>query len=106
MADDALEKNLDETHDRVHAEIKLVEERRAKLGALRQAGNAFPNDFRRDDLAQDLHREYGDYSNRNAGRDVTHCQRGRTHDIETRHGQGELRDDPGHERPYPALYCD
>ena len=63
MADDALEKNLDETHDRVHAEIKLVEERRAKLSALRQAGNAFPNDFRRDDLAQDLHREYGDYSN-------------------------------------------
>jgi lysyl-tRNA synthetase class 2 len=63
VADDALEKNLDEPHDRVHAEIKLVEERRAKLGALRQAGNAFPNDFRRDDLAQDLHREYGDYSN-------------------------------------------
>jgi len=52
LADDALEKNLDETHDRVHAEIKLVEERRAKLGALRQAGNAFPNDFRRDDVAR------------------------------------------------------
>ena len=63
MADDALDKNLDETHDRVHAEIRLVEERRAKLGALRQAGNAFPNDFRRDDLAQDLHREYGNLSN-------------------------------------------
>ena len=63
MANDALEKNLDETHDQVHAEIKLVEERRAKLGALRQAGNAFPNDFRRDDVAQDLHREYGDHSN-------------------------------------------
>ncbi|WON74716.1 lysine--tRNA ligase [Nitrosospira sp. Is2] len=63
MADDALEKNPDETLDRLHVEIKLVEERRAKLAALRQAGNAFPNDFRRDDLAQDLHREYGDYSN-------------------------------------------
>jgi lysyl-tRNA synthetase class 2 len=63
VANDALEKNLDETHDRVHAEIRLVEERRAKLGALRQAGNAFPNDFRRDDLAQDLHREYGNHSN-------------------------------------------
>jgi lysyl-tRNA synthetase class 2 len=63
VADDALEKNLDETLDRLHVEIKLVEERRAKLAALRQTGNAFPNDFRRDDLAQDLHREYGDYSN-------------------------------------------
>jgi lysyl-tRNA synthetase class 2 len=63
VADNALEKNLDETLDRLHVEIKLVEERRAKLAALRNTGNAFPNDFRRNDLAQDLHREYGDYSN-------------------------------------------
>jgi lysyl-tRNA synthetase, class II len=63
VADDALEKNPNETLDGLHVEIKLVEERRAKLAALRQAGNAFPNDFRRDDLAQDLHREYRDYSN-------------------------------------------
>lgn len=63
MKDDALEKKIDDTVDRLYAEIKLVEERRIKLTALREAGNAFPNDFRRDDLAQDLHREYGDYSN-------------------------------------------
>jgi lysyl-tRNA synthetase class 2 len=63
VKDDALEKKIDETVDRVYAEIKFVEERRVKLTALRQAGNAFPNDFARDDLAQDLHREYGDYSN-------------------------------------------
>lgn len=63
MKDDALEKKIDDTVDRLYAEIKLVEERRIKLTALRKAGNAFPNDFRRDDLAQDLHREYGDYSN-------------------------------------------
>lgn len=63
MKDDALEKKIDDTVDRLYAEIKLVEERRIKLTALRKAGNAFPNDFRRDDLAQDLHGEYGDYSN-------------------------------------------
>jgi lysyl-tRNA synthetase, class II len=33
----------------------LVAERRAKLERLREAGSAFPNDFRRDALAADLH---------------------------------------------------
>src|ERR1700733_14376253 len=43
-------------------EHKLIAERRAKLGALRAAGNAFPNDFRRDALAGQLHASYGDRS--------------------------------------------
>jgi lysyl-tRNA synthetase class 2 len=34
---------------------QVVAERRAKLAALRAAGNAYPNDFRRDALAADLH---------------------------------------------------
>ena len=34
---------------------QIVEERRAKLTALRAAGPAFPNDFRRADLAGELH---------------------------------------------------
>jgi lysyl-tRNA synthetase class 2 len=38
----------------------LIAERRAKLSALRDKGNAFPNDFRRDDLAAQLHAQYGD----------------------------------------------
>ena len=38
---------------------KLVEERRAKLKALRATGNAYPNDFRRKDLSAALHREFG-----------------------------------------------
>jgi lysyl-tRNA synthetase class 2 len=41
---------------------KLVEERREKLKALRAAGGAFPNDFRRRDLTADLARKYGDKS--------------------------------------------
>ena len=36
-------------------ENQIIGERRAKLAALRAQGNAFPNDFRRDALAADLH---------------------------------------------------
>src|ERR1044071_862775 len=39
---------------------KLVEERREKLRALRAKGNAYPNDFRRKDLAADIHHKLGD----------------------------------------------
>jgi lysyl-tRNA synthetase class 2 len=37
---------------------KLIAQRREKLQALRQEGNAFPNDFRRNVLAGELHAEY------------------------------------------------
>ncbi|MFV0278390.1 MAG: lysine--tRNA ligase [Parahaliea sp.] len=40
-------------------ENKLVAERRAKLAAIRATRNAFPNDFRRSALADDLQRDYG-----------------------------------------------
>ncbi|HEX6138078.1 MAG TPA: lysine--tRNA ligase [Casimicrobiaceae bacterium] len=36
-------------------ESQVIAERRAKLAALRAAGNAYPNDFRRDALAGELH---------------------------------------------------
>ncbi len=39
-------------------ENALIAERRAKLARLREAGIAFPNDFRRDALAADLHATY------------------------------------------------
>ncbi|MEM9404329.1 MAG: lysine--tRNA ligase [Pseudomonadota bacterium] len=42
-----------------HDENKLIAERRRKLTALRDAGNAYPNDFRRNALAEELHRSYG-----------------------------------------------
>ncbi len=38
---------------------QVIEERRAKLAALRKAGVAFPNDFERKHLAGDLHAEFG-----------------------------------------------
>jgi lysyl-tRNA synthetase class 2 len=40
-------------------ENQLIAERRAKLGRMREQGNAFPNDFRRKDLAADLHKKHG-----------------------------------------------
>ena len=39
-------------------ENKLIAERRAKLDALREQGNAFPNDFRRNASADELHRTF------------------------------------------------
>ncbi|HEU4601905.1 MAG TPA: lysine--tRNA ligase [Steroidobacteraceae bacterium] len=39
---------------------KLIAERRAKLDKIREAGTAFPNDFRRDALADQLLTAYGD----------------------------------------------
>jgi lysyl-tRNA synthetase class 2 len=39
-------------------ENKLIEERREKLKALRAGGIAYPNDFRRKDLAAELHATY------------------------------------------------
>jgi lysyl-tRNA synthetase class 2 len=41
-------------------ENKLIAERRAKLEQLRSRGNAFPNDYRRDALAAQLHAAFGD----------------------------------------------
>src|ERR1700691_2171293 len=46
--------NDDENH--------LIAERRAKLARLRERGNAFPNDFRRDALAADISTAYGEKS--------------------------------------------
>ncbi|MBE9527153.1 MAG: lysine--tRNA ligase [Proteobacteria bacterium] len=43
-------------------ENKLIVQRREKLSKLRENGNAFPNHFRRDSLAADLHEQYEQYS--------------------------------------------
>ena len=40
-------------------ENKLIAQRREKLAALREQGIAFPNDFRRNVMAGELHAEYG-----------------------------------------------
>ena len=49
---------MEEKHVAVD-ENAMIAERRAKLARLRESGAAFPNDFRRDALAHDLHATYG-----------------------------------------------
>jgi len=44
-------------------ENKLIAQRREKLRALRQEGVAFPNDFRRNVMAGELHAEYAEKDN-------------------------------------------
>lgn len=49
--------------DEQRDENKLIAERREKLRKLRGEGYAFPNDFRADAWAADLHAEYGELDN-------------------------------------------
>jgi len=42
-------------------ESKLIAERRGKLDALREQGNAYPNDFRRNATADELHRTFQEH---------------------------------------------
>ena len=44
-------------------EHALIAQRRAKLTSLREEGGAFPNDFRRNVMAGELHAEYGEKDN-------------------------------------------
>ncbi|RRQ20103.1 lysine--tRNA ligase [Thiohalobacter thiocyanaticus] len=49
--------NATDTREEEH---RLIAERRRKLQTLREQGNAFPNDYRRNVVAGELHAEYGD----------------------------------------------
>ena len=42
-------------------ENKLIAERRGKLDALREQGNAYPNDFRRNAVAEELHQTFHEH---------------------------------------------
>ncbi|MET0046689.1 MAG: lysine--tRNA ligase [Sedimenticola sp.] len=48
--------------DQVQDENKLIAQRREKLDQIRERGIAFPNDFRRNVVAGELHAEYGEKS--------------------------------------------
>jgi lysyl-tRNA synthetase class 2 len=45
-------------------ESKLIAERRRKLAELRASGNAYPNDFRRNALAGELHAAFGEHEDK------------------------------------------
>ncbi|MBV1951893.1 MAG: lysine--tRNA ligase, partial [Cycloclasticus sp.] len=52
------QKNTEQQHD----ENKLIAKRRDKLAEIKQQGNAYPNDFRREHYAEALHAEYDQFS--------------------------------------------
>jgi len=52
----------EQMHNAQPDENKLIAERRAKLADIREQGNAFPNDFRRDSTAAELLEKYADCS--------------------------------------------
>ena len=51
------------SNDKQPDENKLIAERRGKLNALREEGNAFPNDFRRNSVAEELHQTFESHDN-------------------------------------------
>src|SRR5450631_2068928 len=55
MSQDDKKKGLPETSEPPADENQIIAERRGKLKALRAQGSAYPNDFRRNALASDLH---------------------------------------------------
>ncbi|ARU87734.1 lysine--tRNA ligase [Pseudomonas sp. M30-35] len=55
MSDEQLDQ-----HDLQQEENKLIAQRKEKLAAVREQGNAFPNDFRRDSYCADLQKQYVD----------------------------------------------
>jgi lysyl-tRNA synthetase class 2 len=54
-------------------ENALIAERRRKLDALREQGNAFPNDFRRNALADELHQSYGRHEDEHLREEDVHA---------------------------------
>ena len=50
-------------------ENSLIQQRREKLAKLREHGNAFHNDFKRDALAAELHGLYGKHSGESLGKE-------------------------------------
>ena len=55
--------NHNETATPAQDENSIISERRSKLAALREQGVAFPNDFRPEHKAADLHAQYGEQTN-------------------------------------------
>lgn len=56
------QKSKPQQNDRSQDENRLIAERRGKLAAIREKGNAFPNAFRRKDYASRLQAQFGEHT--------------------------------------------
>jgi len=81
---------------------KLIEERREKLKALRAAGGAYPNDFRKKDSSSELVRRFGDKTKEELEKEKP-PPRSPAACPEAGDGQGELRHAAGRRRQDPDL---
>ena len=63
MSDQNLDSNSTPAEEKTVDTNALIAQRRSKLTAMREEGNAFPNDFRRDVMAGELHAEYNEKTN-------------------------------------------
>ena len=59
---------------KIRDENELIAERRRKLAALRESGNPYPNDFRRNALADELHKSYGNHENEHLREEAVHVK--------------------------------
>jgi lysyl-tRNA synthetase, class II len=76
------------TDEMIPDENKLIAERRQKLSLIRERRNAFPNDFRRDSLAEQLHIGYGQHDSQWFETNVVHVKvAGR---MMSKRGQGKV----------------
>ena len=79
-------------------ENSLIALRKEKLAAERAKGNAFPNDFRRENYCNDLQKQYADKTKEELAKRRS-SQGGRAH-----HAQPwRVHGDPGHDRSHPGL---
>ncbi len=95
-------------------ENRLIAERREKLGQLREKGDAFPNDFRRDFIAGEVHAIYGEHSAESleaespvvhvAGRMMAKRVMGRVSFIKIQDRSGQLQLFVERDRISPELY--
>ena len=82
---------------------KLVEERREKLKALRAQGNAYPNDFRKHDLASVLHASYGAMSKEELEKARPRAVVAGRMMLKRVMGKASFATLQGRERPHPGL---
>src|SRR5690606_30794201 len=102
--------------DREQDEDRLVGERRAKLARLRERGEAFPNDFRRNALGGELVAAYGAHSPevlerervevRVAGRMLAKRVMGKASFVKLQDRSGQIQVFVQRERLGEALYAD
>ena len=77
---------MNDKNNKANDENRLIAERRRKLDNLREAGNAFPNDFRRNALAEELQHSYGAHDGEHLVKEDVHVRVAGRDDGQARHG--------------------